>query len=69
MLHIHCPYCEEYREEEEFNVVGEAHIIRPLAPEALSDEQWASYLFFRKILVVYIMKCGRIATVVASFLI
>ena len=48
MLHIHCPYCEEYREEEEFDVVGEAHIVRPLEPEALTDEQWASYLFFRK---------------------
>jgi len=48
MLHIHCPYCEEMREEEEFNSAGQAHIERPLQPEELSDEQWARYLFFRK---------------------
>jgi len=47
MLLIHCPYCEEMREEEEFNPVGQAHIVRPLNPEELSDEQWAHYLFFR----------------------
>jgi len=48
MLLIHCPYCEEDREEEEFSPAGQAHIQRPLDPEALSDEQWAAYLFFRK---------------------
>jgi sarcosine oxidase subunit delta len=48
MLLIHCPYCEELREEEEFSPAGQAHIERPLEPEELSDEQWARYLFFRK---------------------
>jgi sarcosine oxidase subunit delta len=48
MLLIHCPYCEETREEEEFCTAGQAHIVRPLKPEDISDEQWARYLFFRK---------------------
>ena len=48
MLLIHCPYCEEMREEEEFSPAGQAHIERPLNPEEISDEQWAHYLFFRK---------------------
>ncbi|TWX63340.1 sarcosine oxidase subunit delta [Colwellia demingiae] len=48
MLLIHCPYCEELREEEEFSPAGQAHIVRPLQPEEISDEQWARYLFFRK---------------------
>jgi len=48
MLLIHCPYCEEMREEEEFSPAGQAHIERPLHPEDISDEQWAHYLFFRK---------------------
>jgi len=48
MLLIHCPYCDESREEEEFSPAGQAHIVRPLNPEELSDEQWAHYLFFRK---------------------
>lgn len=48
MLHIYCPYCEEYREEEEFHPHGQAHIVRPLAPESLTDEEWSQYLFFRK---------------------
>ncbi len=47
MLHIHCPYCQELREEEEFHYSGEAHITRPLQPEALSDKEWGDYLFFR----------------------
>lgn len=48
MLHIYCPHCEEYREEEEFRPKGEAHIARPVEPEATSDEAWGNYLFFRK---------------------
>lgn len=48
MLHIYCPHCAEYREEEEFRPKGEAHIARPAAPEAASDEEWGNYLFFRK---------------------
>ena len=38
MLLIHCPHCQEDREEEEFSYGGEAHIVRPLEPEALNDE-------------------------------
>ncbi|KKD58506.1 sarcosine oxidase subunit delta [Grimontia sp. AD028] len=48
MLRIYCPYCEEYREEDEFSYGGEAHIVRPLEPEALSDKEWGYYLFHRK---------------------
>jgi sarcosine oxidase subunit delta len=46
MLLITCPWCGE-RDESEFSYGGEAHIVRPLDPDALSDEQWADYLFFR----------------------
>lgn len=48
MLHIYCPHCQEYREEEEFRPKGEAHIVRPADPEATSDEAWGDYLFFRR---------------------
>ena len=48
MLQIYCPHCRENREEEEFSYSGEAHIVRPLNPEALSDEEWGDYLFFQK---------------------
>lgn len=48
MLQIHCPYCNETREEVEFTYSGEAHITRPLDPDSLSDVEWGDYLFFRK---------------------
>ncbi|MFT5482630.1 MAG: sarcosine oxidase subunit delta [Halieaceae bacterium] len=48
MFKIHCPYCCEDREEDEFSPAGEAHIERPLDPESASDESWGDYLFFRK---------------------
>ena len=48
MLQIHCPYCQEVRDEEDFTYVGEAHIQRPLGPDSLSDAQWGDYLYFRK---------------------
>ncbi len=48
MLEIYCPYCGEMRAEEEFHYAGEAHIIRPVDPESISDEQWGRYLFHRK---------------------
>lgn len=48
MLKIHCPHCCEDREEDEFSPAGEAHIARPVDPEATSDESWGDYLFFRK---------------------
>ncbi len=48
MLLIHCPYCNETREEDEFHYAGEAHIKRPENPESSSDKVWGEYLFFRK---------------------
>lgn len=47
MLLIPCPYCG-IRDESEFSYGGEAHIVRPLNSEQLSDAQWADYLFMRK---------------------
>ena len=46
MLLITCPWCGE-REEPEFGYGGQAHVAYPADPEALSDEEWAQYLFFR----------------------
>jgi sarcosine oxidase, subunit delta len=46
MLLITCPWCGE-REEPEFGYGGQAHVAHPSDPEALDDEQWAQYLFFR----------------------
>ena len=48
MFNIYCPYCEEYRSEEEFHPSGEAHIARPENPEECTEEEWGNYLFFRK---------------------
>jgi sarcosine oxidase subunit delta len=45
MLLIECPYCGE-RDESEFSYGGEAHNTRPLDPYALSDEEWADYVFY-----------------------
>ena len=47
MLHIFCPHCGELRSEEEFHAAGQAHIPRPLDPDACTDAQWGDYLFFR----------------------
>ena len=47
MLLIECPYCGT-RDESEFSYGGEAHNVRPLDPEALTDEQWADYIFYRQ---------------------
>ncbi len=46
MLLIPCPYCGP-RSEEEFSYGNEAHIARPKAPDKLSDEAWADYVFMR----------------------
>ena len=48
MFLIHCPYCEEHREEEEFHAAGQAHLPRPADPDSLSDKEWAEYLHYRK---------------------
>lgn len=46
MLLITCPHCGP-REETEFRYGGQADVPYPADPEALSDEDWARYLFFR----------------------
>ncbi len=46
MLLIDCPYCGP-RPELEFSYGGEAHIARPANPDALSDEDWADFLYMR----------------------
>lgn len=46
MLLITCPWCGD-REETEFSYGGQAHIAHPRDPEALDDEAWGHYLFFR----------------------
>jgi heterotetrameric sarcosine oxidase delta subunit len=43
---ITCPYCGP-REEVEFHYGGQAHVPHPVDPGALTDEEWAHYLFFR----------------------
>ena len=46
MLLIACPYCGP-RPELEFRYGGQAHIARPQEPAALSDEEWAAFLYAR----------------------
>ena len=46
MLLIKCPYCGE-RDQTEFTAHGEAHIARPENPDALTEEEWGDYVFFR----------------------
>jgi sarcosine oxidase subunit delta len=46
MLIIPCPYCGD-RPEIEFRYGGEAHIARPADPFALTDAEWADYLYNR----------------------
>ena len=43
---IECPWCGP-REETEFHYGGQAHVAYPEGPAALTDEQWAHYVFFR----------------------
>jgi sarcosine oxidase subunit delta len=46
MLLIECPWCGP-RAQTEFSYGGEAYIARPVDTDALSDAQWADYLFMR----------------------
>jgi heterotetrameric sarcosine oxidase delta subunit len=46
MLLIECPWCGS-REEPEFHYGGQAHVVRPADPSALSDADWAAYVFLR----------------------
>ena len=47
MMLIDCPFCGP-RAELEFTCGGESHIARPANQEAMSDAEWADYLFMRK---------------------
>ena len=46
MLLIDCPFCGP-RDESEFSCGGEAHIMRPLAENSITDNEFADYLFMR----------------------
>ena len=46
MLLITCPHCGP-RDETEFTYGGEAGVAYPADPDALSDPEWAEYLFVR----------------------
>jgi heterotetrameric sarcosine oxidase delta subunit len=46
MLAIPCPWCGP-RDETEFRCGGQAGIAFPPEPDALTDEAWATYLFYR----------------------
>jgi sarcosine oxidase, subunit delta len=46
MLQIRCPLCGP-RDETEYHYGGQAHVEYPADPNALNDEEWAQYLFFR----------------------
>ncbi|MGW0885883.1 sarcosine oxidase subunit delta family protein [Streptomyces sp. NPDC002671] len=46
MLLIPCPWCGP-RDEAEFHYGGQAHVPYPEDSAALTDEEWACYLFFR----------------------
>jgi sarcosine oxidase subunit delta len=47
MLLIDCPHCGP-RDETEFTYGGQAHVPYPGDPAALSDKEWAEYLFYRE---------------------
>ena len=46
MLLLTCPFCGP-GPETEFRCGGQAHIVRPLDPNALDDQAWCEYLFYR----------------------
>ena len=46
MLLIPCPHCGP-RDATEFTYGGDANVRRPADPAALSDEQWAEYVYMR----------------------
>jgi len=46
VLQIECPWCGP-RDETEYHYGGQAHVAYPEDPDALSDEEWAEYLFYR----------------------
>jgi heterotetrameric sarcosine oxidase delta subunit len=46
MMLIPCPWCGP-RDESEFHYGAQAGVAYPADPGALSDAEWARYLFFR----------------------
>ena len=46
MILISCPNCGP-RDETEFHYGGQAHVASPPDPYALSDAEWAQFLFYR----------------------
>jgi sarcosine oxidase subunit delta len=46
MLQIRCPFCGD-RDEIEFSYGGQAQVAYPTDRHALSDGEWAQFLFFR----------------------
>ncbi|MDA2810943.1 sarcosine oxidase subunit delta [Nocardiopsis sp. RSe5-2] len=46
MMLIPCPWCGP-RNETEFHYGGQAGVAYPRDPQALSDAEWAQFLFFR----------------------
>ncbi|HEY3005103.1 MAG TPA: sarcosine oxidase subunit delta [Kribbellaceae bacterium] len=46
MLLISCPWCGP-RNETEYHYGGQAHVAYPEDPAALSDAEWAEYVFYR----------------------
>lgn len=46
MLLLTCPWCGP-RDETEYDYGGQAHVPYPADPSALSDAEWAEYLFYR----------------------
>ena len=46
MLRIECPWCG-LRDQDEFRYGGAAGVERPTDPAAVSDADWAAYLFYR----------------------
>jgi heterotetrameric sarcosine oxidase delta subunit len=46
MLMIACPFCGP-RESAEFSYGGDASVVRPSDPAAVSDTAWTEYLFQR----------------------
>lgn len=46
MLLITCPHCGP-RDETDFHYGGQAHVPYPEDPHALTDQEWAQFLFYR----------------------
>ena len=46
MMLIHCPHCGP-RDATEFTYGGDAHVRRPANSAALTDVEWAEYVYMR----------------------